>query len=136
MSRRIRALILCTGNSARSQMAEGLLRDDSGGRFDVESAGTAPSQVRPEAIAVMRELGIVPASVFGNVDERLAVFRRVRDGLRSVLRQFAAENARILSGGVRDSRVRRPTQNRPPARKMTVRGAPISPTNPDGAKFG
>jgi arsenate reductase len=39
-------------------MAEGLLRHDAGDRFDVESAGTEPSQVRPEAIAVMRELGI------------------------------------------------------------------------------
>jgi arsenate reductase len=53
-----RVLILCTGNSARSQMAEGLLRHDSGERFDVESAGTSPSIVRPEAIAVMSELGI------------------------------------------------------------------------------
>src|SRR6266853_1435367 len=53
-----RVLILCTGNSARSQMAEGLLRQDAGERFEVESAGTRPSFVRPEAIAVMRELGI------------------------------------------------------------------------------
>ncbi|MES1254235.1 MAG: arsenate reductase ArsC [Acidobacteriota bacterium] len=53
-----RVLILCTGNSARSQMAEGLLRHEAGERFDVASAGTAPSTVRPEAIAVMRELGI------------------------------------------------------------------------------
>jgi arsenate reductase len=53
-----RVLILCTGNSARSQMAEGLLRHDAGDRFEVFSAGTKPSQVRPEAIAVMRELGI------------------------------------------------------------------------------
>ncbi len=53
-----RVLILCTGNSARSQMAEGLLRHDAGERFEVESAGTRPSFVRPEAIAVMRELGI------------------------------------------------------------------------------
>jgi arsenate reductase (thioredoxin) len=51
-------LILCTGNSARSQMAEGLLRHDSGDRFTVESAGTKPGIVRPEAIAVMHELGI------------------------------------------------------------------------------
>src|SRR6266853_2072578 len=51
-------LILCTGNSARSQMAEGLLRHDAGDRFDVRSAGTQPSFVRPEAIAVMREIGI------------------------------------------------------------------------------
>jgi arsenate reductase len=53
-----RILILCTGNSARSQMAEGLLRHDAGERFTVESAGTKPSAVRPEAIAVMSELGI------------------------------------------------------------------------------
>jgi arsenate reductase len=53
-----RVLILCTGNSARSQMAEGLLRHDAGERFDVESAGTKPGIVRPEAIAAMNELGI------------------------------------------------------------------------------
>jgi arsenate reductase len=51
-------LILCTGNSARSQMAEGLLRHDAGDRFEVFSAGTHPTRVRPEAIAVMQELGI------------------------------------------------------------------------------
>jgi arsenate reductase len=53
-----RVLILCTGNSARSQMAEGLLRDIAGDRFEVESAGVAPSFVRPEAIEAMREIGI------------------------------------------------------------------------------
>ena len=53
-----RVLILCTGNSARSQMAEGLLGHDAGDRFEVESAGTRPGRVRPEAIAVMNELGI------------------------------------------------------------------------------
>jgi arsenate reductase (thioredoxin) len=53
-----RILILCTGNSARSQMAEGLLRHAAGDRFDVFSGGTNPSRVRPEAISVMRELGI------------------------------------------------------------------------------
>jgi len=55
---RKRVLILCTGNSARSQMAEGLLRHDAGDRYEVESAGTRPSSVRREAIAVMQELGI------------------------------------------------------------------------------
>ncbi len=53
-----RVLILCTGNSARSQMAEGLLRAGGGGRLDVCSAGTSPSSVRPEAVAVMSELGL------------------------------------------------------------------------------
>jgi arsenate reductase len=58
MSDKKRVLILCTGNSARSQMAEGLLRHDAGERFDVASAGTKASFIRPEAIAVMREVGI------------------------------------------------------------------------------
>ena len=53
-----RVLILCTGNSARSQMAEGLLRHMAGDRMEVDSAGTRPGSVRPEAIAVMAELGI------------------------------------------------------------------------------
>src|SRR3954451_6059827 len=53
-----RVLILCTGNSARSQMAEGLLRHDAGEVFEVESAGTKPGTVRPEAIKAMREIGI------------------------------------------------------------------------------
>jgi arsenate reductase len=54
----LRVLILCTGNSARSQMAEGLLRHISGNRWEVFSAGTKPSHVRPEAIEVMKEIGI------------------------------------------------------------------------------
>jgi arsenate reductase len=55
---RQRVLILCTANSARSQMAEGLLRHDAGDNFEVDSAGSRASFVRPEAIAVMREIGI------------------------------------------------------------------------------
>ncbi len=125
-----RILILCTGNSARSQMAEGLLRHDGGNRFEVESAGTKPSRVRPEAIAVMRELGIDisshrsksvdefagqhfdyvvtvcdnakescpifpsnairihhnfedPAALQGSEEDRLVLFRRVRDQIRA-----------------------------------------------------
>lgn len=58
MSERKRVLILCTGNSARSQMAEGLLRHLAGNRFEVASAGVAPTQVRPEAVTVMREIDI------------------------------------------------------------------------------
>jgi arsenate reductase (thioredoxin) len=58
MSEPKRVLILCTGNSARSQMAEGLLRHDGGSAFEVNSAGTKPSHVRPEAIEAMKEVGI------------------------------------------------------------------------------
>jgi arsenate reductase len=130
-----RVLILCTGNSARSQMAEGLLRHDAGDRFEVASAGTKPTQVRPEAIGVMKELGIDitghrsksidefandnfdyvltvcdnaketcpvypghanrfhhnfedPAATKGSEQERLAVFRRVRDEIRDYFQHF------------------------------------------------
>ena len=137
MSDKKRVLIVCTGNSARSQMAEGLLRHDAGERFDVESAGTKASSVRPEAIAAMSELGIdisaqrsknvdefegqrfdyvitvcdnaretcpvffgaaeklhhsfddPPAPLVGTDDERMAIFRRVRDELRAYLRTFS-----------------------------------------------
>ena len=136
MTDKKRVLILCTGNSARSQMAEGLLRQDAGERFEVESAGTKASFVRSEAIAAMRELGIDisghrsknvdelegqqfdyvitvcdnaretcpvffgkaqklhrdfedPAAFSGSKEERLAVFRRVRDQLRTYLRDFS-----------------------------------------------
>jgi arsenate reductase (thioredoxin) len=117
-------------------MAEGLLRHDAGDSFEVFSAGTKPSQVRPEAIADMRELGIDisgqrsksvddfagqqfdyvltvcdnakescplfpgkavtirhsfedPAAMQGSEEERLAAFRRVREGLRENLREFS-----------------------------------------------
>lgn len=53
-----RVLFLCTHNSARSQMAEGLLRDMAGNRFEVFSAGTERTRVQPLAIEVMREAGI------------------------------------------------------------------------------
>jgi arsenate reductase len=136
MNHKKRVLILCTGNSARSQMAEGLLRHDAGDRFEVESAGTRPSSVRPEAIAAMRDLGIDisghrsksveefdgqhfdyvitvcnsarescpvffdaakrlhhdfedPAALDGSEEERLSLFRRVRDELREYLVEFA-----------------------------------------------
>ncbi|HUQ94225.1 MAG TPA: arsenate reductase ArsC [Bryobacteraceae bacterium] len=135
MADKKRVLILCTGNSARSQMAEGLLRHDAGDLFEVESAGTKPGHVRAEAIAVMKEAGIDisrhrskhldkfsgknfdyvltvcdnaneacpvfpgktnrthrnfedPAAAQGSEEQRLAVFRRVRDEIREYLRGF------------------------------------------------
>jgi arsenate reductase len=136
-----RVLILCTGNSARSQMAEGLLRHDRGGEFDAESAGSKPSIVRPEAIQVMHEIGIdisghrskhldefagqhfdyvvtlcqaanescpifpgatkrihrnfedPPPPSVGSEEERLAIFRRVRDQIRDYLKSFPERKA-------------------------------------------
>ena len=58
MTDKKRVLIICTGNVARSQMAEGLLRHMADDRFEVFSAGLLPSYVRPNAIAVMNEIGI------------------------------------------------------------------------------
>lgn len=53
-----RILFLCTGNSARSQMAEGLLRNLAGDRFDVVSAGTNPKGLHPLSVEIMKEVGI------------------------------------------------------------------------------
>ena len=53
-----RVLIICSGNSARSQIAEGLIRHEGGDLYDVYSAGKDPADVRAEAIQVMRELRI------------------------------------------------------------------------------
>lgn len=136
-----RVLILCTGNSARSQMAEGLLRHDAGERFEVESAGTRPGHVRPEASAVMKEIGMDlsghrskhvdefagqsfdyvltvcdnaketcpvspghgnrmhkafedPAALEGSEEDRLALFRRVRDEIRDYLKSSFAPTSK------------------------------------------
>jgi arsenate reductase (thioredoxin) len=58
MNEKIRILFLCTHNSARSQMAEGLLRDLAGDRFEAFSAGTEATHVRPLAIRTMEEIGV------------------------------------------------------------------------------
>ena len=58
MTEKQTVLILCTGNSARSQMAEGLLRHYGGDRFEVYSAGLEPKGVNPYAIRAMDEIGI------------------------------------------------------------------------------
>ncbi|HUP47204.1 MAG TPA: arsenate reductase ArsC [Thermoanaerobaculia bacterium] len=133
-----RVLFVCTHNSARSQMAEGLLRHLAGDRFEVESAGTEATHVRPLAIEAMREIGIDisghtsktveslgdrrfdlaitvcdtardacpvvpaarrlhwsfddPSAATGSEQERLAVFRRVRDEIRAKIRELRIEN--------------------------------------------
>jgi arsenate reductase (thioredoxin) len=53
-----RVLFLCTGNSARSQMAEGLLRQLAGDQYEVFSAGTRPMGLNPLAVEAMREVGV------------------------------------------------------------------------------
>lgn len=58
MNDRQRVIFVCTHNSARSQMAEGMLRAWGGDRFEAFSAGTEATRVRPEAVEVMNELGI------------------------------------------------------------------------------
>lgn len=55
---RTRVLFLCTGNSCRSQMAEGFLRTYAGDVYEAHSAGTKPTTVNPLAVEVMREVGI------------------------------------------------------------------------------
>ena len=69
MSEKPTVLILCTGNSARSQMAEGLLKHICGDRFDIHSAGTRPIGVSPEAVEVLGEVGIdISRNVSKSVD--------------------------------------------------------------------
>ena len=58
MVQKKRVLFLCTGNSCRSQMAEGFLRHMAGDKFEVFSAGVKPTQVNPLAIKVMAEVGV------------------------------------------------------------------------------
>jgi arsenate reductase len=130
--KKTKVLFLCTHNSARSQMAEGLLRHLAGDRFEVMSAGTEATHVRPLAVRAMDEVGIDisgqesktldryvgepsdyvitvceeaneacpffpgaaerlhwslpdPAAAQGTEEERLEVFRSVRDLLRDYI---------------------------------------------------
>src|SRR5689334_6411063 len=131
-----RVLFLCTHNSSRSQMAEGLLRAHGGPAFQVFSAGTQPRTVHPLAIQAMQEIGIDishhtakgidvfaaeppldlvitvcdeaaeacpffpnarrqvhwgfpdPSQAQGSEEERLAVFRRIRDQIAAKIDQF------------------------------------------------
>lgn len=138
-SAHVRVLFLCTHNSSRSQMAEGLLRACGGGRYTVYSAGTHPRAVHPLAIRAMAEIGIDiseaagyhakgidafadqapmdlvvtvcddaaeecpffpgarrqehwgfpdPSAATGTEEERLAVFRQVRDAIAGRIEEF------------------------------------------------
>ena len=143
-----RVLFLCTHNSSRSQMAEGLLRARGGTRYLVFSAGTHPRKVHPLAIKAMAELGIDiseqaghrakgieefeaeppmdlvvtvcdeaaeecpyfprarrlehwgfpdPSAATGTEEERLAVFRRVRDAIATRIDAFVQHNQHRVS---------------------------------------
>ena len=134
-----KVLFLCTGNSCRSQMAEGFLRTYGGDAYEAHSAGINPTSVNPLAIQVMEEVGIDisqqhsksvtgytgqhfpivitvcdnaneqcpifpgqatrehwpfddPAHAVGTDEERLVVFRRVRDEIGARIRAFVASN--------------------------------------------
>ncbi len=105
MSDKKRVLILCTGNSARSQMAEGLLRQDGGERFEVESAGVNPSRVRPEAVEAMREVGIdISGHRSKSADEFVGqdfdYIITVCDRVREVCREFTG--AKAIHWSIRD----------------------------------
>jgi arsenate reductase len=139
-----KVLFLCTGNSVRSQMAEGLLRALASGQWEVQSAGIISSYVHPLAIQVMEEIGIDishqtsksmdqfisqrfdyvitlcdeaaqscptflgqgeryhwpfedPAGAIGTIEKRIAVFRRIRDGIKRKIEEFLkAESSEIL----------------------------------------
>lgn len=69
-----KVLFLCTHNSARSQLAEGLLRHLYGDKYEVFSAGTNPTHVNPLAIKVMAEIGI---DISGQYSKSLDVFKDV-----------------------------------------------------------
>jgi arsenate reductase len=73
-SENLRVLFLCTHNSARSQMAEGLLRARGGPRFAVFSAGTHPRSIHPLAIKVMAELGIDISAAAGQYAKGIGEF--------------------------------------------------------------
>jgi arsenate reductase len=71
----MRVLFLCTHNSSRSQMAEGLLRARGGDRYAVFSAGTHPRSVHPLAVQVMREIGVDISEATGYRAKSLDEFR-------------------------------------------------------------
>jgi arsenate reductase (thioredoxin) len=90
-----RVLFLCTHNSARSQMAEGLLRHLAGDRFEVASAGTEQTRVHPLAIAAMRELGI---DIGGHSSKTLDAFTGERFDFVITVCDRANESCPIFPG--------------------------------------
>ena len=90
MEKRQKVLFVCTGNSCRSQIAEGLLRHLANDRFDVYSAGSHPSRVHPNAITVMKELNIdisghTSDSIHHYLDKGIDIVITVCDNAEQVL---------------------------------------------------
>jgi arsenate reductase len=93
-----KVLFLCTHNSARSQIAEGLLRHIYGNKYEVFSAGTNPTQLHPLAIKVMAEIGI---DISGQYSKSLDVFKEVDiDLVVSVCRSGSKINCAICSSPI------------------------------------
>ena len=93
-----RILFLCTHNSARSQIAEGLLRHLYGDKYEVFSAGTNPTQVNPLAIKAMAETGI---DISGQYSKNLDVFKDVEiDLVVSVCRSSSKINCAICASPI------------------------------------
>jgi arsenate reductase len=90
-----RVLILCTGNSARSQIAEGLLRRVGGGQYEVFSAGTRPVGVNPLAVEAMREVGI---DISVQRSKSVAEFAGERFGTVITVCDNAAEECPVFPG--------------------------------------
>ena len=96
-SRVKKILFLCTGNSARSQMAEGLLKHYGKGKFEVASAGIAPVGVNPNAIAVMKEIGI---DISDHTSDQISKDMIDRAELLITLCGDAHENCPVVPGNV------------------------------------
>jgi arsenate reductase len=91
----IRVLILGDGNSVRSQMAEGLLRHDGGTAFEVSSAGMRSRPIRPEAVEVMREVGI---NISGHRSKSVDEFAGQSFEYIVLVCEFAKENCPYFAG--------------------------------------
>lgn len=91
-----RVLFLCTGNSARSQMAEGLLRDKAGDQFDVFSAGTRPAGLNPNAVKALSEVGI---DISGNRSKSVDEFAGQEFDYVFTVCDNARESCPIFPGG-------------------------------------
>ena len=96
--RPLRVLFLCTHNSARSQLAEGILRHMGGDRVEAYSAGSAPTEVHPEVLTILRELGADPARHYAKSLERYRgesfdYVITVCDRVREICPSFAGDPA-------------------------------------------